>query len=51
MTRSGSTRIDFYDVDNLCRHLATAAFIVIAYLTGMRERNAGHSSADAAEQR
>lgn len=28
--------IDFYDVESLCRHLATAAFIVIAYLTGMR---------------
>lgn len=28
--------INFYDVDNLSRLLATAAFIVVAYLTGMR---------------
>lgn len=28
--------INFYDVEALCRHLATAAFVVIAYLTGMR---------------
>ena len=28
--------INFYEVEELCRHLATAAFIVVAYLTGMR---------------
>lgn len=28
--------INFYEVDNLCRHLAAASFIVVAYLTGMR---------------
>lgn len=28
--------IDFYEVEELCRHLATASFIVVAYLTGMR---------------
>lgn len=28
--------INFYDVDNLCRLLATASFVVVAYLTGMR---------------
>jgi hypothetical protein len=28
--------IDFYKVEDLCRHLATAAFIVTAYLTGIR---------------
>ena len=28
--------IDFYRVQALCRHLATAAFIVTSYLTGMR---------------
>lgn len=28
--------INFYDVDTLCCLLATAAFIVVAYLTGMR---------------
>lgn len=28
--------INFYEVEELCRHLATAAFVVVAYLTGMR---------------
>lgn len=28
--------IGFYEVEELCRHLATAAFVVVAYLTGMR---------------
>lgn len=28
--------VNFYEVEELCRHLATATFIVIAYLTGMR---------------
>lgn len=28
--------IGFYEVEELCRYLATAAFIVVAYLTGMR---------------
>lgn len=28
--------IDFYEVEELSRHLATASFIVVAYLTGMR---------------
>jgi hypothetical protein len=28
--------INFYEVETLCRHLATAGFIVLAYLTGMR---------------
>lgn len=28
--------INFYDVDELCRLLATACFVVVAYLTGMR---------------
>jgi hypothetical protein len=28
--------INFYDVDKLCRLLATASFVVVAYLTGMR---------------
>lgn len=28
--------INFYDVETFCRHLSTAAFVVIAYLTGMR---------------
>ena len=31
-----TTAINYYEVGELCRHLATAAFIVIAYLTGMR---------------
>ncbi|XVA03262.1 hypothetical protein ACQ86I_05770 [Prescottella equi] len=35
-TRSWTGGINFYDVDNLSRLLATAAFIVVAYLTGMR---------------
>lgn len=28
--------INYYDVDHLCRLLATACFVVVAYLTGMR---------------
>lgn len=28
--------VNFYQVEELCRHLATAAFVVVAYLTGMR---------------
>ncbi|GFG71477.1 hypothetical protein [Mycolicibacter senuensis] len=28
--------INFYEVEELCRHLATAAFVIVAYLTGMR---------------
>jgi hypothetical protein len=28
--------INYYEVEELCRHLATAAFIVVAYLAGMR---------------
>lgn len=28
--------IGFYEVEELCRQLATAAFVVVAYLTGMR---------------
>lgn len=28
--------INFYDVDKLCRLLATACFVIVAYLTGMR---------------
>ena len=35
-TRPWTGGINFYDVDNLSRLLATAAFIVVAYLTGMR---------------
>lgn len=35
-TRPWTSSINFYDVDNLSRLLATAAFIVVAYLTGMR---------------
>ncbi len=35
-TRPWSRGINFYDVDNLCRLLSTAAFIVVAFLTGMR---------------
>ena len=35
-TRPWTGSINFYDVDNLSRLLATAAFIVVAYLTGMR---------------
>ena len=34
--RPWTSSINFYDVDNLSRLLATAAFIVVAYLTGMR---------------
>jgi hypothetical protein len=32
--------IDFHDIADLRRHLATAAFVVIAYLTGMRPAEA-----------
>lgn len=35
-TRPWTNSINFYDVENLSRLLATAAFIVVAYLTGMR---------------
>lgn len=35
-TRPWTGGINFYDVDHLSRLLATAAFIVVAYLTGMR---------------
>ncbi len=32
--------IDFYDVDNLVRNLATACLLTIAYITGMRGKEA-----------
>ncbi|WP_435278725.1 hypothetical protein [Rhodococcus yananensis] len=35
-SRPWTGSINFYDVDNLSRLLSTAAFIVVAYLTGMR---------------
>ncbi|MFL0172338.1 hypothetical protein ACJH6H_03645 [Mycobacterium sp. SMC-21] len=28
--------INFYEVEELCRHLATSALVIVAYLTGMR---------------
>jgi hypothetical protein len=31
-----ASAINFYEVEELCRHLATAALVVVAYLTGMR---------------
>lgn len=34
--KAWTTAINFYEVEELCRHLATAAFVVVAYLTGMR---------------
>lgn len=34
--RPWAESINYYDVDHLCRLLATACFVVVAYLTGMR---------------
>ena len=34
--RKWTDAINFYEVDELCRHLATAALITVAYLTGIR---------------
>lgn len=34
--KSWTEAINFYEVEELCRHLATSAFVVVAYLTGMR---------------
>jgi hypothetical protein len=34
--KSWTPAINFYEVEELSRHLATAAFVVVAYLTGMR---------------
>ena len=34
--RPWTESINYYDVDHLCRLLATACFVVVAYLTGMR---------------
>lgn len=40
--------IDFYEAEALLRHLGTAAFVVIAYLTGMRPRRFSACAAAAA---
>ena len=43
------TSLDFNEAPVLMRHLATAAFIVCAYLTGMRTQESWACAPDAAQ--